>query len=370
VKGYSSQSAYFSCNNILGYSSIIMKTILTNLIFPIMVACLIAPCTCAGNPKSDTRVAAVFRDGQITIEDIQDVIDTLPDAKKFVPSDLTQVEWKTQIIQDLVARHYLANEAKQLSLNTTEAFINLMDQKINELSMKAMFQDEVESNLKVTDNEIKKFYQDHSTLFHMPALVTGRHIFFDLTQAKTPEQKEKIRQHAEEVLKKAKVGENFSTLANTYSDSKVPDKSRLIGPFAINNTLINTTILTTLNSLEPGQVSNVTQTHFGYEILKLERKVPAWTITLPVAKKEIEQIIISQKKDERTRDFQSNLLKKYNTHIYAENFSAGSTASLLEMTWNRSTTDSSHETTYRITLGEFSEKMMFQKFLKIAGKTF
>lgn len=340
-----------------------MKTFLTNVIliggFVFLIICVVG----AENQKQDSVVVAQFRDGQITLQDIQDVIDTLPDTKRFVPSDLTELEWKSQIIQDLVARQYLAKEALQLSLNTSEQFINLMDRKINDLSMKALFEDEVENNLTVTDGEVKKFYDDHSTLFHMPALVTGRHIFFDLTQAGTPEEKEKVRVRAEEVLKKAQRGDDFSTLANTYSDSQVPDKSRLIGPFAINNPLINITILTTLYSLEPGQVSHLAKTHFGYEILKLERKIPAWTISLPVAKKEIENILISQKKEERTLDFQENLLKKYKAHVYPENFDGSSTSVLLDMTWKQSTTDSS-ETTYKITLGEFAQKNDISKIPK------
>ena len=326
----------------------------------------------AGELSHSATVVARFHDGEITTVDIQSVIDTLPEYKKFVPKDQTETEWKTEIINDLVARYYLAQEAKNLGLDTTDKYRNLIAQKTIELSWKTFYQDEIESTISVNTAAIKAYYQDHPELFHTPALAVGRHIFLNLTKVTTPEAKKQVLERAEQVQQKALSGENFQELVITHSDSPTAAQGGQIGPIAENNAHIQLAIRSTLFAMEIGQVSGLITTPYGYEILKVERKIPAWDITLNEAQKEIQQILLNQKRKDRVGQFADALFKKYSVKLYPDRFESDSTAILIEVIASPAQfiSDTVQVLPNRITVRDLSQQFDLSKIQKDNRESF
>ncbi|HJS51153.1 MAG TPA: peptidylprolyl isomerase [Pyrinomonadaceae bacterium] len=108
--------------------------------------------------------------------------------------------------------------------------------------------------LKVSDEEVAKYIADH------PELGTAEK-----------------RAKAEEVLNRAKAGEDFAKLANEFSEdpgNKDP-KGELQGGFYGNNTKgkMVPAFEEAALALEPGQITqNLVETDYGYHIIKLEKK--------------------------------------------------------------------------------------------------
>lgn len=117
-----------------------------------------------------------------------------------------------------------------------------------------LYSDKVADKVKVTDEDVAKYIADHPEL-------------------NNPEKRAK----AEEVLNRAKAGEDFATLANEFSEDpgnkdpkgagqgglyKDVTKGKMVKPFE-----------EAALALQPGQVSpNLVESDFGYHIIKLEKK--------------------------------------------------------------------------------------------------
>jgi peptidyl-prolyl cis-trans isomerase D len=68
---------------------------------------------------------------------------------------------------------------------------------------------------KITDLEVEGYYEDNLERYKQEGQVRVRHILFEIDQD-APEEKEKeVRERALSVLKKAREGEDFASLANT-----------------------------------------------------------------------------------------------------------------------------------------------------------
>jgi len=144
---------------------------------------------------------------------------------------------------------------------------------------------------------------------------TVRHILF-LTQNKTTAQKEAIRSKAEQILARAKKGEDFAELASTYSeDPGSKDKGGLYEDFE-KGTMVKPFEDASFN-LPVGSISDLVETRYGFHIIKVvDRKKDERS--LDEVKKEA-YIQLARKKDPNlVRNLIDQLKEKYE---YQELFS-------------------------------------------------
>jgi hypothetical protein len=117
-----------------------------------------------------------------------------------------------------------------------------------------LYSEKMADQLKVSDEEVAKYIADH------PELGT-----------------EEKRKQAEDILNRAKAGEDFAALANQYSQDpgNKDSKGALQGGLYTNNTkgkMVPEFEAAAL-ALEPGQISPaLVETDYGYHIIKLEKK--------------------------------------------------------------------------------------------------
>jgi peptidyl-prolyl cis-trans isomerase D len=127
-----------------------------------------------------------------------------------------------------------------------------------------------ESAVQVTAQEIADFYEDQQdTRFTTPQRVQARHILFSLSPAASVEEKNAVRTTATAILTRARAGEDFLTLAKTYSQDTATasnggdlgffTRGRMVKPFE-----------DAAFSLQPGGISELIETPFGLHILKVE----------------------------------------------------------------------------------------------------
>ncbi len=138
-------------------------------------------------------------------------------------------------------------------------------------------QDYVETKIKptvhVTDAEAKKFYDENPKMFSHPEQVHARHILIKVPQDADEATKKKAHEKAEQARARALKGEDFAKLAEELSEGPSAKnggdlgfftREQMVKPFA-----------DAAFALEPGQISNVVETRFGYHVIKVEEKRPA-----------------------------------------------------------------------------------------------
>lgn len=145
----------------------------------------------------------------------------------------------------------------------------------------------VASNIAVTDKEV----QDQWAQQPHPETVTASHILFKIDDAA---KEAEVKAKAEEVLKRAKAGEDFAELAKKYSqDTESAKKGGDLGSFARGQVVKEFSDVAFV--LKPGEISDLVRTQFGYHIIKVtSHDVP----TLESSRKSIEQSIRDKKATE------------------------------------------------------------------------
>lgn len=142
----------------------------------------------------------------------------------------------------------------------------------------------------VSDSEVQKFYDDHPQEFEEPEMVHVRHILFMTIDPTTHEPlsddvvSQKLKQ-ANQVLAKARAGDDFAKLAEQYSDdTTTKENGGELPPFARQSADPRHAMVPEFEaaafSLTNNQISDLVKTVYGYHIIQLINKVPAKKLTL------------------------------------------------------------------------------------------
>lgn len=136
----------------------------------------------------------------------------------------------------------------------------------------------------VTDAEVKKYYDGHPADFEQPESAKVQHILLltinPTTRSPLPEDQVKAkRAQIDDILKKVKAGDDFSKLAEQYSeDPGSKDKGGTLPTFSHGDMVPEFEAAAFV--LKTNAVSDVVTTAYGYHIIKLLEKTPTKTLTL------------------------------------------------------------------------------------------
>ncbi len=119
------------------------------------------------------------------------------------------------------------------------------------------FKEKLTSDIKVTDEEVKKFYEDNKAMFELPAQeIRASHILVD------------TENEAKKILAEIKAGGDFAELAKDYS--KDPGSKELGGDLGyFSKGKMDPEFEKAAFALKPGEISDVVKTTFGYHIIKV-----------------------------------------------------------------------------------------------------
>jgi parvulin-like peptidyl-prolyl isomerase len=137
---------------------------------------------------------------------------------------------------------------------------------------------ELRPQVRITDDQVKSYYQDHAEQLRRPEMVRASHILFSTRNADTgaelPDaQKAEKRRLADEVLRRARQGEDFAALALQYSDD--PGSKEKGGEYLFARGRMVPEVEAAAFSLQTNQISDVVISQFGFHVVKLLQRIPA-----------------------------------------------------------------------------------------------
>jgi peptidyl-prolyl cis-trans isomerase D len=151
-------------------------------------------------------------------------------------------------------------------------------------------QEQVRQKLSVTPAEVETYYKDNLQQYQTPEQVRASHILLK-TEGKDAAA---VQKQAEEILKQVKSGADFAALAKKHSEddgSKANGgdldyfgRGRMVPEFE-----------NAAFSMQPGQVSDLVKTQYGFHIIKVVDKKPATTRSLDEVRGEITEQLQFQK---------------------------------------------------------------------------
>ena len=177
-----------------------------------------------------------------------------------------------------------------------------------ELSIAKMMKAQVASGTEATDVEVKDFYDKNPDRFKRPETVRASHILLRIDPAADDATKKQTRTKIDDVLKRAKGGEDFAALAQQNSqDSSAPQggdlgyfpKEKMVPAFA-----------DVAFALKMGEISDVVTTQFGVHIIKLTDRKGAGTVPLEEVSPQVRQFLTEQKKQQQAQAFIAQVRQK------------------------------------------------------------
>ena len=187
----------------------------------------------------------------------------------------------------------------------------------------AMLREELNKDVKVAEEDARSYYDEHRNdpAFQMPERVTASHILInarpnviaqqletdkqlkgDALQAAVKEEMERRRKVAESLRQKILAGADFAALARQFSeDPSSKEQGGDLGAFTRNTH--TRTFDDAAFSIQPGTVGQVTQTDFGFHVIKVTRHEQARAMTFEEAEPEIRQRLRAEREAAKLKDW-------------------------------------------------------------------
>ncbi len=209
----------------------------------------------------------------------------------------------------------LARQLKSVGLT-----VERLQQKLTE---EATAESALLRELKVTvsDDDVKKFYDENPAQFEQPEMVRASHVLIATKDTKTGSdlsedaKKEKLKL-AQSIVEKARKGEDFAKLAKEYSDD--PGSKDKGGEYTFPRGQMVPEFESAAFSLKTNQVSDVVTTQFGYHIIKLSEKIPAKKVELAKVAEQVRDHLKRQELGKNAPDFIEKLKKDAGLEILDE----------------------------------------------------
>jgi parvulin-like peptidyl-prolyl isomerase len=167
----------------------------------------------------------------------------------------------------------------------------------------------VVADVLVPEQELKKYYQEHEKDFILPEAIKARHIFFEAAIDAAPEVKGKARAKAEEVLRRLRNGEEFSSLAKEFSqDADSAAKGGELGWISPGKTN-SEEFEKVLFALKAGETGDIVETPFGFHIIRVDERRDKRTATFDETREQILNRLKGELAQKKTQDFLDKLSK-------------------------------------------------------------
>ena len=248
-------------------------------------------------------------------------------------SEQDQVMLREQVLGGLINREVLLQQANELGYLASqgavdeqitdirgqfpndEAFRNaLAEQNLTEVELRdnievqlaidALLQQEVFPNVEITEEEKREFFQENQQLFGQPATVDASHILIQ-TEGLSEEEKESALQRAEELRDEVVGGADFHQVAREESEGPSASNGGRLGSFQRGQMV--PPFAEAAFALEPGEISEVVETQFGYHIILVTDRSEGSTRNFEEAEQRIEQYLAQQENNEAVQSYVNRL---------------------------------------------------------------
>lgn len=244
------------------------------------------------------NVIAIVGDTKITLDQLNQRISEYPaQYKEF----FTKKENKTRLLDDMINEAVLTQEAAKAGVSNNNEFRNRLEQVRKQLMIQLFIQDRIDKKLTVTDDEIKKYYDENKKQFEPTEQVRVRHILVKEEEA------------AKKLYQQIKNGDDFIELARKNSiDTQTAVNGGDLGWFGPGQ-MVPEFEKSAFALQKRDDLSEIVKTQFGYHILKLVDKTTRPEVKLDDAKEQIRQNLVNEKRQKMLNTMLEELNKQYKT---------------------------------------------------------
>ncbi|MBW4055450.1 MAG: peptidylprolyl isomerase [Proteobacteria bacterium] len=242
--------------------------------------------------KKEGKVLADVNSGTITTGDFDRELKNLPEYLKAM-ADTPQ--GRKEMLDTMIIRELILQQAAKDGLDKSPEIAEKLQDLKKRLIVESFLKKKVETEAKVSDEDLKKFYEQNKDKFKSGEQIRASHILV------------KTEKEAQDILAKLKAGAKFDELAKKYSVDSSAAKGGDLGWFG-KGSMVPAFEKAAL-ALKEGQVSGIVKSDFGYHIIKLTGKRPAGIRPFEEVKEQIKGAIMPSKQQEIFQKIKDELKK-------------------------------------------------------------
>jgi peptidyl-prolyl cis-trans isomerase C len=296
-----------SCHN-HNKGDVEMKKLSAGALVVFMLLFIFTSAAALAAEKAKKDVLAKIGTKEITKSDIQAYAGLYPEQQQaLIKADPR--------VRNLVSIMVVSDVARKKGLEKDPMVRKQIDIMKNEYLARMYVQKEVLGKINLTEKDYEAYYNEHKKEFENPEMVRARHILVAVKPNATEEEKKAALKKAEEILDKAKKGEDFAKLASEYSDD--PGSKAKGGDlgFFTQGSMVGKFEQTAF-TLKPGEISPVVETEFGYHIIKVEERKAAEQQPYETVKEQVKAKATQAIQQERLNAFLEKAMKDAKVTYY------------------------------------------------------
>ncbi len=287
------------------------------------------------------RVVAIVNDDIITLKELNDAADNFPNEAVFATNfggekpDIYEI--KRETLDRLIDDRLMEQEAKKRGISVSQREIDdaiesiLKKNSISRQEMidrlgsdglsfekyqehigremkKSRFMDyEIKDKVTVIEDDIKKYYDEHTDFFRVIEMVRVQHILLSIPPNASETTIEGVNKNTRELVERINSGEDFGKLAGIYSQGASAASGGDMGWFKRGE--IIPFLETVVFDLEVGEVSGVIKSPLGLHMIKLMDKKEGEVRPFEGVKDEIRRILSAQEAEKELKELLEELRK-------------------------------------------------------------
>lgn len=263
---------------------------------------LLFSCAKKGEQKALGTVVAKVGSVTITQDDVNREIKGLPDQ---IQKMFQGPEGAARFVDELVKKEILYQEAKKKGLDSNPEYQKKVEdfKKLTLISL--LLEKEIEDKAKVTDKDVKDYYERHKAEMMTNQQVRASHILV------------KSEDEAKKILEQLKKGADFAKIAKEKSiDTGSAKNGGDLGFFSRGQMVPE--FEKAAFAMKEGEVGGPIKSQFGYHIIKVTGKKEGQVVEFDKVKDLLVQKVTAEKQKEAFDSYIEGLKKSYNPQVNKE----------------------------------------------------
>lgn len=174
--------------------------------------------------------------------------------------------------------------------------------------VQSLVEQQIRPGVEVSDQQVADFYEENPQMFQRPEQVRARHILMSVQQGADDETKADAKTRAAAARERAVSGEDFAALATELSEGPSAPNGGDLGFFSADRMVAP--FSEAAFALQPGEISQVVETQFGYHVIKVEERREASTQSLEEVREPLRNALVERQVGEGVTSLVEELRSK------------------------------------------------------------